>query len=49
MKKVLYVFLVLVLYCCSDRDDTLANLEDLNRPNCGEITRLWSQNVSAEF
>ena len=46
MKKVLYVFLVLVLYCCSDRDDTLANLEDLNRPNCGEITRLWSQNVS---
>ena len=46
MKKLLCFFLTFSIYCCSDKDDRIASIEELSRPNCGEITRLWSANVS---
>jgi len=44
MKKII-VLCFLLIFSCSKREE---DLEKLNRPNCGEIIRLWSQNTSFE-
>ena len=47
MKNFFYLFIFSsLLVCCSDKSDRESQENFVNTPNCGEITRLWSQNVS---
>ena len=48
MKYIYYLIVIAFLVSCSKRDNRLNELDELNRPNCGEITRLWSGNTSFE-
>ena len=44
MRKLIFLCFLTLLSCSNgDRDDLK---EKLNRPNCGEIVRIWSQNTS---
>ena len=49
MKYFFYLFIFCsLLVCCSDKSDREFQENYVNTPNCGEITRLWSQNTSSE-